>query len=92
MWLVLIAELAVSATFIGLLVRALRRYDRHLARIESDFDGERDAVIANVRRQVDDAILELKAVPSPAVSRDAAAQPGTPTGEPAVTTVSFPIP
>jgi hypothetical protein len=63
MWPLLLAELTVSAAFIGLLVHALYRYDRHVARIEAELDLERAAVIASVRQKVDAAIAELTVSP-----------------------------
>jgi hypothetical protein len=60
MWPLLIAELTVSAVFIGLLDRALSRFDRHLTRIETELDRERDSVLANIRAQVDAMKAELK--------------------------------
>ena len=61
MWQLIIAELTVSAIFIGLLVRALRRYERHLVAVESSLDHFRDEVRASMRAQVDQAIAEMVA-------------------------------
>ncbi len=70
-WTVLIPHLTVSAVFIGLLVRALRRYDRHvdaiIAKLDEDdaasqraFDVTRDEIKASMRAQVDAAIAEME--------------------------------
>jgi hypothetical protein len=60
MWPLLIAELTISAVFIGLLVRALRRYDRHLTHLEAQLDSDRDTILADLRAQVDAAIAEMQ--------------------------------
>lgn len=71
-WTVLIPHLTVSAVFIGLLLRALRRYGRHIdaiiAKLDEDaaesqrlFDAARDEIRASMRAQVDAAIAEMQA-------------------------------
>jgi|GEM_PF-2277439 len=60
MWPIAIAEVTVSAVFIGLLIRTLWRYEQHASRIELDLDRFRDEMIALTRAQVDRAIAEME--------------------------------